>query len=34
MQVAKAATSIAVAVPVPGTTAEIVAFRPPMRPAR
>ena len=33
MQVAKVAASVAAAVPVPGTTAEIVAFRPPMRPA-
>ena len=33
MQAAKVAASVAAAVPVPGTTAEIVAFRPPMRPA-
>ena len=32
MQAAKVATSVAAAVPVPGATAEIVAFRPPMRP--
>ena len=30
---AKANASIAAAVPVPGATAEIVAFRPPARPA-
>ncbi|MEK7687970.1 MAG: hypothetical protein AAB398_06135, partial [Pseudomonadota bacterium] len=33
MQAAKVATSIAAAMPVPETTAEIVAFRPPTRPA-
>ena len=32
MQAVKVATSVAVAGPVPGTTAEIVAFRPPVRP--
>ena len=33
MQAANVPTSVAAAVPVPGATAEIVAFRPPMRPA-
>ena len=32
MQAAKVATSVAAAVPVPGASAEIVTFRPPMRP--
>ena len=33
MQTAEATTSVAAAMPVPGATAEIVPFRPPVRPA-